>query len=66
MTPRQNEVLAYLRAYISDHGYPPSVREVATFLGTSIPTAKRHLDALEAQQAITRAPGVPRAIRILA
>ena len=65
LTPRQAEVLDYVRRYRIDHEMAPCVREVARFLGVAPNAAQCHLNALEAAGAISRVPGIPRSIRIV-
>lgn len=63
-TPRQAEVLDYIRRYRIDHEMAPSVREIGKFLGVGSTQAQRLLDALEASGAIQRVPRIPRSIRL--
>jgi repressor LexA len=65
MTPRQAELLAYIRRYRETEDIAPSVREIAKALGVTAATIQRHLDALEDTGVIRRSPGIPRSIRIL-
>jgi SOS-response transcriptional repressor LexA len=39
LTPRQREVFGKILAYMVEHGCPPTVREVAGFVGSDNPTA---------------------------
>jgi repressor LexA len=64
-TPRQAQVLDYIRRYRLDHEMAPSVREIASFLGVAVNAAQCHLNALEAAGAIRRVPGIPRSIRVI-
>ena len=64
ITPRQTEVLEFVRSYVGQNGYSPSVRNVAEQFGMAINSAVGHLDALERKGAIARTPGVARSIRI--
>jgi repressor LexA len=45
-TERQKEVLDFIAAYINNHAYPPTIREVADFFSISIKGASDHLTAL--------------------
>lgn len=58
-------VYDYIRTFIQDNGYPPSLREISAgcFIGRS--TAVRYLDKLEAQGRISRDEGRARSIRLL-
>ena len=35
LTKRQNEILNYIKEYIVQHGYPPTIREIGADLGIS-------------------------------
>lgn len=48
LTPKQKSVLDYLRAYIEDHNYAPSYREIAHHLSLkSVATVAEHVETLE-------------------
>lgn len=48
LTPKQKSVLDYLRAYIEDHTFAPSYREIAQHLGLkSVATVAEHVETLE-------------------
>jgi len=65
LTERQAEVLAHVRDFIAEHGYPPTVRELGEVLGGMGPRAVHdHLKALERKGYIARAEGRPRAISV--
>ena len=65
LTPRQGEILDYLKDFIRNRGYPPTVREISAHFGFQGPGgAKKHLDALERKRAIRRSAGSSRAIEI--
>lgn len=55
LTPRQKQVLELIRQQIDEHGYPPTLRELAELLGVSgtLPVSK-HLDALQRKGYLTR------------
>lgn len=48
LTPRQRQVLEYVTSHLDNNGYPPTLREIAAYIGVSgtLPVSK-HLDALE-------------------
>lgn len=60
--PVTQEVYQFLATYIQQHGFSPSIREIAQgcYLGRS--TAMRHLAILEARGLIRREPGKSRSI----
>ncbi len=59
------KIYEFVREFIADHGYPPSIREIAKGLGyASTKAIKVHLDDLAAQGMIKRKEGQARAIQI--
>ncbi len=65
LTPRQREILEYIRRQIRDNGYPPSVREIGEAIGlSSSSTVHGHLARLEEKGYLRRDPDKPRAIEI--
>lgn len=65
-TARQKEVLGLILSHIREHGYPPTVREIASRLRLAGPKgAKQHLDALVAKGFIRRVPGQSRALEVV-
>ena len=46
-TARQKEVLDFIAAFINNHTYPPTIREVADFFSISVKGANDHLAALK-------------------
>lgn len=65
LTEREQEVLCYIKGYMSQNGFPPSVRDMAKGLFVSYKTAHRYLIQLEEKGTIKRAYRVPRAIQLL-
>lgn len=56
MTKRQHEVLSFVVNYTTEHGYAPSVREIAEGVGVASPaTVHEHLEALRASGHLSRA-----------
>lgn len=65
LTARQEEILRFVSDYQSEHGYPPSIREIgARFSIGSLRGVTVHLDALEKKGYIERA-NTPRSIKII-
>jgi repressor LexA len=65
LTPRQGSFLEFLRRYIRDRGYPPTIREIRdAFQLRSNRGVIDHLRALERKGYIKRVPGSSRAIEI--
>jgi len=66
LTPRQREILEYIKREVQQRGYPPSVREIGQAVGlSSSSTVHGHLGKLEEKGYIRRDPTKPRAIEIL-
>ncbi|MCI1641252.1 MAG: transcriptional repressor LexA [Actinomyces sp.] len=65
LSARQQQILELVRASVGEHGYPPSVREIANAVGLASPsTVKHHLDSLEKAGYLQRVPGRPRALEV--
>jgi repressor LexA len=58
-------VFAYVRDYIEEHGYPPSMRNIAQACQLSTTAVRYNLDKLEAWGWLAREPHVARSLRIL-
>ncbi len=66
LTLKQERVFSFLKDYLSRHGYPPTVREIAKHLKMAGPhSAKRFLDMLEHKGYIRRVAKSSRAIEII-
>lgn len=65
LTPRQTEILSFIKRCLEDNGYPPTRAEIAQELGFKSPNAaEEHLKALARKGAIEMTPGASRGIRI--
>ncbi|MDE6839850.1 MAG: transcriptional repressor LexA [Oscillospiraceae bacterium] len=65
LTPKQQQIYDFILAFASEHGYPPSVREIAGAVGLKSPaTVHFHLKGLREAGYITQAEGKTRAISI--
>jgi repressor LexA len=66
LTKRQQEIFDYVRSYVGEHGYPPTVRDIGKAIGlTSSSTVHAHLANLEKLGLLRRDPTKPRAIEVL-
>ncbi len=66
ITKKQAEVLDFIKRYIVENGYPPSVREICSGLGLSSPaTVHTHLTQLELKGFINKRVGKFRTIEIV-
>ena len=64
LTPRQLDIVKFIRAYAEEHEYVPTMQEIADHLGVSRPTVFEHIEALEARGAIKRQRTKSRAIEL--
>lgn len=63
VTGTTRDVLDTIRAYITEHGYPPTVRDLCEIVGVrSTSTIAHHMTVLEARGWITREAGQPRTL----
>ncbi len=63
---RQQEIFRYIKEFLLEKGYPPSVREIGNAVGLkSSSTVHGYLEKLESSGMIKRDPTKPRAIDIL-
>jgi repressor LexA len=66
LTKRQQEIFEFIKRYSSDHGYPPTVRDIGKAIGlTSSSTVHAHLSNLEKLGLLRRDPTKPRALELL-
>ena len=66
LTPRQEQVLEFIRESVRVNGYPPTVREICAALELSSPsTVHAHLANLERLGLIKRDPTKPRALDVV-
>ena len=66
LTPRQQEILDFIRRYGAEHGYPPTVRDIGKAVGlASSSTVHQHLANLEQRGLLRRDPSKPRALELL-
>jgi repressor LexA len=65
VTERQRAILDYLRGFVDEHGYPPTVREIGQAVGLRSPsTVHAHLAQLERAGLLRRDPTKPRALEL--
>jgi repressor LexA len=66
LTKRQQEIFDFVKRYVGEHGYPPTVRDIGKAIGlTSSSTVHTHLANLEKRGLLRRDPTKPRAIEVL-
>lgn len=66
LTPRQRQILEFIKSEVQQKGYPPSVREIGQAVGlSSSSTVHGHLGRLENKGYIRRDPTKPRALEVL-
>jgi len=64
LTPRQHDIVEFVREYIAENPYAPTMQEIADHLGVSRPTVFEHIEALEAKGALRRQRTMSRAIEL--
>jgi repressor LexA len=66
LTKRQQEIFDFVKRYVGERGYPPTVRDIGKAIGlTSSSTVHAHLANLEKLGVLRRDPTKPRAIEVL-
>jgi repressor LexA len=66
LTQRQQEIFDFVKRYVGEHGYPPTVRDIGKAIGlASSSTVHAHLANLEKLGVLRRDPTKPRAIEVL-
>ena len=66
LTKRQDEVLKFIKEFLVEKGYPPTVREIGESLGLSSPaTTFSHISQLEEKGYIRKTGNKNRAIELL-
>jgi len=65
MTAKQVKVLRYVGEFISEHGYSPTLDEIAEGLGVAKPTVQQYLRTLEEKEVISRQRYSHRSIEIV-
>ena len=65
LTLRQTEVLCSIADFVEEHGYPPTIRELADRFGISIKGAYDHIKALERKGQLRLGDNRSRAIEII-
>ena len=65
LTPRQRQILNYIRECVKTKGYPPAVREIGQAVGlSSSASVHNHLHKLEEYGFLQRDPSKPRALEL--
>lgn len=64
-TRKQLEVVNFIRSFISQHGYPPTMTEIGDYLGITKSTVFSHLAACERKGLIEVDRGRQRALRVI-
>lgn len=64
LTPKQKQILLYVRDSLLTRGYSPTLQEMADELGISKVTVYEHVNALERKGAIRRDPNKARSLEL--
>jgi SOS-response transcriptional repressor LexA len=66
LTGQQQRVLAFVREFLEENGFPPTFREIGDAIGlASVNAVRGHLFALEKKGYITKTPDKARSIQIV-
>jgi repressor LexA len=66
LSPRQNQILEFVRHYVGDHSYPPTVREIGDGVGiSSTSVVDYNLRVLAKRGFLRRDPDISRGIEVL-
>ena len=65
MTPRQRQILDYIKEFVVEHSFPPTIREISDRFDISVKGAYDHVKALERKSAIRCNNNRSRAIEVL-
>ena len=63
-SPAQQQILDFIRGFSDQHGYPPSIPEIASGVGRAYSSVKEQLQRLERMGYITREPNVARSLTL--
>jgi repressor LexA len=67
LSKRQKKILEFIREYLDEHRFPPTIREIGRTVGiSSTSVVKYNLDALERRGFIERDPEISRGLRLVA
>jgi len=64
LTPKQLQIVNFIRSYREQRGYSPTLEEIGNYLGVSKITVFEHVAALEKKEAISRVPHQARSIEL--
>ena len=64
LTPKQLEIVKFIRQYVEEREIPPTMQEIADHLGVSRPTVFEHIEALQARGALTRQRTLSRTLEL--
>lgn len=64
LTPKQLRVLEFIRERRENHGYSPTMQEIADFIGVSKVTVFEHVEALVSKGALLRDPNKARSLSL--
>ncbi len=66
LSERQKRILAFLRSFIQEHNFPPTIRQIGEHVGiSSTSVVKYNLDVLERRGFIERNRAISRGIRLI-
>jgi len=67
LSHQEKKIITFIKQYLNDNGYPPTIREICQGVGLSSPsTVHHHLKNLESKGYLQRNPTKPRALELVA
>ncbi|MET8774336.1 transcriptional repressor LexA [Nocardia sp. NPDC004654] len=64
LPPRQQRILAVIRDWVVEYGYPPNGRQIGDAVGLSASTVSKHMKSLEERGFLRRGSGMARPIDV--
>lgn len=66
LTPRQSEIMAFIRQHVAEFGHPPTYPEIAAHVGSKYKhCAFKHVERIIAKGYLTKRPGKARTLTIV-
>ena len=65
LTPRQKEIFSFIKTFMKEHGYPPSIREIGQAFSIYPRAVFDHLKALERKGYLKRRGSMSRSLEVL-
>ena len=60
-----DKIVAFIEAYIKEHGYSPSLKEIGEAVGISISHVSYWVDKMVEEGRLTKKPNISRSVRVV-